>query len=128
MGQYKKVATLFLDRPVARRIARELKGVVLITHVNHVSMKKVMASGKPMPTMYPVIFAGSWLALGYTVGMGKGGFFNTSTILGLLAAGMVLVGMMVVLPWQRKNNVVDGPGLPLFVAAWGLLAAGNAIQ
>ena len=92
------------------------------------SMKKAMASGMPMPMMYPAIFAGSWLTLGYTVGMGKGGFFNTSTILGLLAAGMVLLGMMVVLPWQRKNKVVDGPGMPLFVAAWGLLAAGNALK
>ena len=78
-------------------------------------MKKLMKKGEdPMPL--PIIFAGAWLMLGYSV----------EPIYGTFAAILVLISMLVSLPWQRKNNVIDGPGMPLFVIAWFMLAFLNA--
>jgi hypothetical protein len=79
-------------------------------------MKKLMDSGKKIPMMYPAMFAGGWLLLGFTVG----GY------LGMVSALLVIGSMMGVLPWQRENCVVDGPGMPMFTIAWLLLAAGNS--
>jgi hypothetical protein len=30
------------------------------------------------------------------------------------------------LPYQRTHNIVDGPGQPLFVMAWGILIMLNS--
>ncbi len=85
-------------------------------------MKQYMTKGQTPPMIFPLIFAGSWLLLGYMTG-------NTTTtrILGLLASITVLLSMMLVLPWQRKNGVIDGPGMPLFVTGWVLLAFANSL-
>lgn len=94
-------------------------------------MKKAMSNGGKVPMIYPAIFAGCWLLLGYTLGIGWGsgkGGWNSHTTLGVLAAVMVLVSMMVLLPWQRKKGVIDGPGLPLFVGAWVLIAFANSMK
>lgn len=78
-------------------------------------MKKLMKAGKnPMPL--PVIFAVAWLMLGFFV----------QPVYGTLAAILVLLSMLLSLPWQRKAGVVDGPGMPLFVIAWFVLAFLNA--
>lgn len=80
-------------------------------------MKTLTAAGLIVPMIYPTMYAGGWLLLGYTVG----------GVLGLLSAVSVLVAVMGVLPWQRQKCVVDGPGMVLYGAAWFLLAAGNAL-
>ena len=68
--------------------------------------------------IFPVIFALSWLALGYNV--------EPNNFMGVIPAALVLISMMVALPWQRKSNVIDGPGMPLFVIAWFMIAYLNA--
>jgi hypothetical protein len=87
-------------------------------------MKSHMAKGESPPMYYPAMFAGAWLLLGYTVGLGRSG---NQSFLGIAAAAMVLLSMMLSLPWQRKVGVVDGPGMPLFTGAWALLAFANAM-
>lgn len=91
-------------------------------------MKKYMADGVSPPIIYPIMFAASWLLLGYTMGMGWGGSWNSHTTMGVLAGIMVLISMMGVLPWQRKKSVIDGPGLPLFVGAWVLITFANSMK
>lgn len=83
-------------------------------------MKKVMMAKKEMPMLLPMTFAATWLLLGALTGSTPG-----TRALGVLAAVCVLVSMMVALPWQRKNGIIDGPGMPLFCLAWGLLLAAN---
>jgi hypothetical protein len=84
-----------------------------------------MMKGKMMPIqpswmkIAAMAFVVGWLALGYGTGMGKGGF---AINLGLTAGACAVVSMMKVLPWQRMNGVVDGPGMPLFMLAWFGLA------
>lgn len=87
-----------------------------------VQMKKYMVKGQKPPMIFPALFAGSWLLLGYVTGN-----LNGTTGLGLLAAITVLVSMMGVLPWQRKKKVIDGPGMPMFVIGWILLALSNSM-
>ena len=72
----------------------------------------------------PIIFAVSWLVLGYAVSVGKR---NLAKCLGIGSAVMVLLAMMYFLPLQRKNCVVDGPGMALFAIAWAAFAMANAI-
>lgn len=76
-----------------------------------------------MPMIYPAVFALSWLVIGFAVGNHLSGAMK---YLGLLATVFVLVSMMNMLPYQRENCVVDGPGMPLFVIAWGLIVFLNA--
>jgi hypothetical protein len=87
---------------------------------------KASQSGeKPPQTM--MIFVGtftiSWLLLGYAAGLGAS---NHGKILSWIAAIFVLVSMLGVLPWQRKNMVIDGPGFAMFGMAWVFLAMTNA--
>lgn len=82
--------------------------------------------GEDTPEWFNVlvfVFAIGWLVLGYSVAMGKG---DKTMVLGIGAAVFVLVSMLIALPWQRKNNVVDGPGMALFALGWVLLAAANS--
>lgn len=91
--------------------------------VSAVMMRMHMDKGKMPPMMLPAIFALSWLMLGYAVGMHKKGMMQ---YLGLIASVLVLVSMMVVLPMQRKQGIVDGPGLPMFVIAWAIIVYLNS--
>tara|TARA_B110000977_G_C11071735_1_gene489763 strand:+ start:2611 stop:3120 length:510 start_codon:yes stop_codon:yes gene_type:complete len=81
-------------------------------------MKHYMAQKKAPPMIAPLIFAGSWIVLGLMVSNHLTGVLKYS---GLLASFLVLISMMKILPFQRKNNIIDGPGLPLFVIAWTLI-------
>ncbi len=84
-------------------------------------MKRLMAEGKPMTgtnMIFPALFVAGWFALGYALG---------NDVMSYAVPVMVIVSMMVILPQQRKKCVVDGPGMPLFVAAWALLAFKNSL-
>lgn len=78
-------------------------------------MKSKMKAKEEIHMMYPLIFSASWLALGYNIGE----YGNAASV-------MVILSMLFSLPWQRKNCIVDGPGMPLFVAAWALIAYSNS--
>jgi hypothetical protein len=75
-------------------------------------MNKHINEAKVPPIYLPIIFGACWLLLGYSM---------TNNTIGLAAAGLVIVSMLIVLPWQRKNNVVDGPGMSLFTIALSMI-------
>jgi lipid-A-disaccharide synthase-like uncharacterized protein len=75
--------------------------------------------------MFPIIFAASWIALGLLVGNHLPGKFK---YMGLLASILVLISMMKMLPFQRKNNIIDGPGMPTFVIAWVIIIFMNSAR
>ena len=78
-------------------------------------MKTYMVKKQDPPMIFPLIFAISWIILGLNVGNHLSG---NQKYIGLFASLLVLVSMMKILPFQRKNDIVDGPGQPLFVIAW----------
>ena len=86
-------------------------------------MKSYMSKKTAPPMIFPIIFALSWITLGFGVGNHLTGY---SKYVGLLASAMVLISMMKMLPLQRKNNVVDGPGMPVFVIAWVIIMLVNS--
>ena len=86
-------------------------------------MKKYMAQKEEPPMVFPAIFALSWIVLGVMVGNHLPG---RAKYTGLIASAMVLGSMMKVLPYQREEKVVDGPGMPLFVIAWVILIGLNS--
>jgi len=88
-------------------------------------MKKYMMEGKNPPMVFPLIFAASWAMLGYNASNHLSGNMRYA---GLVAAGLVLLSMLMILPYQRKNNIIDGPGMPLFVIAWGILVLVNSYR
>tara|TARA_Y100000310_G_scaffold287766_1_gene312879 strand:+ start:493 stop:1008 length:516 start_codon:yes stop_codon:yes gene_type:complete len=90
-----------------------------------IGMKQLMAKKKPVPMYYPLVFALAWTVLGYS---SSNHLRGNRKHLGLLVPVCVLLSMMVTLPQQRKKCVVDGPGMPLFVIGWALLAYFNSVQ
>jgi len=86
-------------------------------------MKQYMVKKQTLPMVFPVIFALSWIILGLNAGNHLSG---NQKYLGLFASFLVLLSMMVILPFQRKNEIIDGPGQPLFVIAWGILIMLNS--
>jgi hypothetical protein len=88
-------------------------------------MKEYMAAKKTTPAVLPALFAASWVALGLLVSNHLTGAMKYS---GLLASAMVLVSMMGMLPVQRAQCIVDGPGMPLFVIAWGIIVGLNGLR
>lgn len=90
-----------------------------------VKMKEYMAKKETPPTIFPLAFAASWIILGLGVGNHLTG---NQKYFGLSASLLVLASMMKVLPFQRENNVVDGPGLPMFVVAWFIIVILNSMR
>ena len=78
--------------------------------------KMYKMKGKSPPAILPLIFAASWMVLGWTAGRE----------IGLVAAAAIVISMLVLLPMQRKKQVVDGPGMALFTLGWTLLMYSNA--
>jgi len=86
-------------------------------------MKQYMVKKQTPPMIFPLIFAISWIMLGLNVGNHLSG---NQKYIGLFASLLVLLSMMQMLPFQRTNNIVDGPGMPIFVIAWGILIILNS--
>ena len=86
-------------------------------------MKQYMVKKQNPPMVFPAIFALSWIILGLNAG---NHLVGNQKYLGLFASFLVLLSMMKILPYQRTHNIVDGPGQPLFVIAWGILIMLNS--
>jgi hypothetical protein len=86
-------------------------------------MKQYMEKKQTPPMAFPIIFAVSWLILGFMSGNHLSGNIKYA---GLFASLLVLLSMMNMLPLQRKHNVIDGPGMPLFVVAWVIIVFLNS--
>jgi len=86
-------------------------------------MKQYMEKKQTPPMAFPIIFAVSWLILGFMSGNHLSGNMKYA---GLFASLLVLLSMMNMLPLQRKHNVIDGPGMPLFVVAWVIIVFLNS--
>lgn len=80
-------------------------------------------SGQAPMMMWPVIFAVGWISLGYFSSMHSSTNFGRT--MGMVAPVLVLLSMMLTLPYQRENCMVDGPGMALFALGWVALAIGN---
>ena len=86
-------------------------------------MKQYMVKKQTPPMIFPTIFAISWIVLGLNIGNHLPG---NQKYIGLIASLLVLVSMMKMLPMQRKNNIVDGPGMPFFLIAWFIIIILNS--
>lgn len=92
-----------------------------------VAMSFIKDSDDKLPTwgyIFVAIFAICWVMLGYSVAMDKG---LESMAFGMIAAACVIFSMVILLPWQRKNGVVDGPGMALFVIGLLMLSYAKAV-
>lgn len=114
---------------IAVRSSNPIRGLLafvgaaaVVGAVFHVKMSK--ADGKEPNKMIAMLFPLGWVLVAAAIAY-KGGPLRLG---GVLGAGMVLLSMMQVLPWQRKNGVVDGPGYNLFSYAWVVLAAANSVH
>lgn len=88
-------------------------------------MKYLMNNKKNVPAILPLLFAVSWIILGFNVGSHLKGIYKYS---GLFASIFVILSMMVTLPFQRKFNIIDGPGFSLFTFAWVIIIFLNSMR
>jgi hypothetical protein len=88
----------------------------------------------PWISLFSMTYVLSWMSLGMLVGgitvndvynMLTGNYkmsnVDTNHLLGSMIGPLVIGSTMYALPWQIDNCVVDGPGMPMYVLAWGLL-------
>jgi len=76
----------------------------------------------------PILFMVGWVSLGLGVVQHKKGMMYK--LLGLLIPTMVLLSMVPngIIPKQREEKMVDGPGYSLFVGGWALLIFLNSLN
>jgi len=114
MGLYTKEATGGVNEPWI------WLGVVSI-------LVAVLLQNAPMTVpalLMGILFIGGWAVFGWAAAGGV----KSKLALTLPAAGLVVSAMALgVLGWQRKNCVIDGPGYPMFMLAWGLLTLSNSL-
>lgn len=96
--------------------------IAVILAVFHI--KQSMKAGKKPNTLLKMLFPLGWLAIAIAIYRNGGALKH----FGFVGAAMVLLSMMVVLPYQRNHNIIDGPGMNLFALAWIVLALGNAVK
>lgn len=82
-----------------------------------VFLKQAMKRKSPK-TLGLIGFIGGWLLLAFSINQNKSLAFGS--------AMLVFISMLLLLPKQRAQGLVDGPGWPLFVFAWVGLIIANA--
>ncbi len=83
------------------------------------AMKQKMRKSGMVPLVLPVLFVAGWLLFAFSL--------NRNRLLAFGSAGLVFLSMLLFLPLQRKNGVVDGPGMVLFTLAWVGLVQANVM-
>lgn len=76
------------------------------------TIKRSSVEGVPAPDFAAPLFMAGWVMIGYLSSD------NNQNKIAYLIPTLVILSMKFILPWQRANGIVDGPGLPLFIAAW----------
>lgn len=90
--------------------------------VSAMAASMAMSHNETPNVAWPVIFGVAWLALGWMAGNSVRG-----SVAGLFGGICVIASMMFLLPLQRQHDVVDGPGMPLFVFGWTLVVMAHAV-
>lgn len=94
-----------------------------------------MKGGKKMPdsilgTIAPFagpLFIGGWLAVAYAAAGESYDLSSNRVMLAAAAFAGVMLSMLKILPEERKAKITDTLGMPIFTAAWFLLAAANSL-
>lgn len=102
------------------QVAPILGALAIVSSV--MMMKPYQIRGETPPIQYPIMFALGWIIFGLSISAHMGGSFR---YIGLVATAFVLSSMMGILPWARKNCVIDNPGYVLFTLAFVLIVAIN---
>lgn len=101
--------------PLDRKTIQAFASVIGIV-VSIYQMRQSISTGVQTNMIYPSMYVAGWLLLGHTVGSRYG---YLSSLLALLAT-------ILVLPFQRSNCIVDGPGMPMLTIAFVMLAYANS--
>lgn len=110
-------------------------GVIFASIVIVVSLM-LMIKGEEMNTIplfvtiAVILFQLAWLALGYFSSlkaddsMGNG----FSRIIGIGGSIFTIVNTLLLMPWQRTVNLVDGPGMVMSALTWVGIALANSMR
>lgn len=69
-------------------------------------------------------YAVGWILFGYLISIGKS---NPVLWLCMGAAAAVISSILFVIPWQKSNCYVEGPGMIAYVLGWVAIATANAM-
>ena len=103
-------------------------GCFLIIFVVIITVNSYMRDGYKVPVYLPLLFSIAWLSIGYSLGILKNGIFNTNNRnIGLFSAGLIILSILFILPFQKTHCLVDGPALPLITVSGALFSLINAL-
>jgi hypothetical protein len=105
---------------IGKQAAIWVSSVVIV--VTALAASAYMSKDEPVPIAFPILFGLAWLLLGWMSG-------NTlmGSVVGLMGGLVVIAATVFLLPLQRWYDVVDGPGMPLYVLGWTLLVFAHSI-
>jgi len=90
-----------------------------------IALSELVADFTEVPKLLvDLVYAGSWLALGFVVSSHLNKEYR---YVGFLASALALFANFFALPYQRSHGIVDGIGLPLYLLAWSVIAVIVAI-
>lgn len=70
-------------------------------------------------------FIMGWILLAYVSGLEKD---NRNLTMNILGSIVMLVGILVAMPWEQKNNIVGGPSMVAVIMGWVFITFGNSVQ
>ena len=117
--------TLTLEKEQTNQVYVWIASVLIV--VSAMGSKWYMMKGGMPPMIFPLLFAASWLTLGW-LSSNQEGSMNFGRVTGVLGAISVILSMMFFLPVQRGMCIVDGPGMPLFLLGWMLVMFANSSE
>lgn len=85
--------------------------------------KQEQHSEEKTPIFLSLLFIVSWLIFGYFVGLKcyRQTDSSLSILFGVIGSLLAVTSVIYILPWQRKLNLVDGIGMPMYIAAWVII-------
>lgn len=106
--------------PDATNVALPYIAVSLVALSVLLMKAKMGGASIPLPMqLLQLGFVVGWLLLAFSIGRHRQVAFASAIL--------VLAAMMLFLPQQRLLNIVDGPGMPMFTAAWAGMIYANAL-
>lgn len=97
---------------------------VVVVIIAALAIQHIKDESKAVKIIFNVLLVAGWLGFGYAIARGN----RTKMMITGTSAIIMLSSVMYFLPQQRKDCIVDGPGMVMLVVAWTGMVFANALN